>query len=217
LGRLRAPQQASVLAGDRRSRGDNARDYVSTALIVIDMLNRYEHEDAEQLLQSVRQIVPDLSRTIARARAADVLTVYVNDHHGDWSAGRAQIAQWALDGSDRSVIEPILPPEDTPFLVKARHSVFYGTQLEYLLHQKRIDRLVLAGQVTEQCILYSALDAYVRHFHVVVARDTVAHIHVNLAEAALRMMELNMRAEVISSARLDWHPERAGAGEATYR
>jgi nicotinamidase-related amidase len=43
-----------------------------------------------------------------------------------------------------------------------------------------------------------ALDAYVRHFEVVVARDVVAHIHEDLAEAALRMMQRNMRAKVIS-------------------
>jgi nicotinamidase-related amidase len=68
--------------------------------------------------------------------------------------------------------------------------------LEYLLGQKEIDHLVLVGQVTEQCILYSALDAYVRHFHVTVPPDGVACIHENLAEAALEMMELNMRAEL---------------------
>jgi nicotinamidase-related amidase len=85
-------------------------------------------------------------------------------------------------------------------VVKARHSVFYETQLEYLLRQSEIDRIILAGQVTEQCILYSALDAYVRHFEVAVPRDCVAHIHPELAEAALRMMELNMRAQITNSA-----------------
>jgi nicotinamidase-related amidase len=96
------------------------------------------------------------------------------------------------------VIEPILPRGDVPFLIKARHSVFYATQLEYLLRREGIERVVLCGQVTEQCIMYSALDAYVRHFEVVVARDVVAHIHEDLAEAALRMMQRNMRAEVIA-------------------
>jgi nicotinamidase-related amidase len=55
---------------------------------------------------------------------------------------------------------------------------------------------VLVGQVTEQCILYSALDAYVRHFRVTVPPDGVAHIHEELAEAALEMMRRNMRAEL---------------------
>jgi nicotinamidase-related amidase len=55
---------------------------------------------------------------------------------------------------------------------------------------------VLVGQVTEQCILYSALDAYIRHLDVVVPRDAVAHIFDDLAEASLTMMERNMHAEV---------------------
>lgn len=53
---------------------------------------------------------------------------------------------------------------------------------------------MLAGQVTEQCILYSALDGYVRHVAVGVPRDAVAAIHDDLAAAPLQMMERNMRA-----------------------
>jgi nicotinamidase-related amidase len=68
--------------------------------------------------------------------------------------------------------------------------------VEYLLRQYEIQRLTLVGQVTEQCILYSALDAYVRHLEVVVAPDAVAHIHADLAHAALRLMETNMRAQL---------------------
>jgi nicotinamidase-related amidase len=53
--------------------------------------------------------------------------------------------------------------------------------------------------VTEQCILYSALDAYVRHFKVSVAPDAAAHIHEDLAQASLRMMERNMRAKLVAA------------------
>ena len=169
---------------------------MTAALIVIDMLNPYEHEDAEPLMGSVANILPSLSELIARAPDAGLLTVYVNDNHGDWTAGRDKLTQRALAGAAPHLIEPIAPPDDKPFLVKARHSVFYETQLEYLLRQEEVDRLVLTGQVTEQCILYSALDGYVRHFEVVVPRTAVAHIHEDLADAALRMMEENMRAQV---------------------
>jgi nicotinamidase-related amidase len=81
-----------------------------------------------------------------------------------------------------------------------RHSVFYGTPLEYLLSNEGIGRLVLTGQVTEQCVLYSALDAYVRHFRVAVVQDAVVHIDEGLASAALRMMERNMRADIETAA-----------------
>jgi nicotinamidase-related amidase len=175
-----------------------------SALIVTDMLNPYEHEDAEPLKDSVRTVVGPMRELIARARAADVLTVYVNDNHGDWSAARAELVAQALDGAAPELVEPIVPEEDTPFVVKARHSIFYETQLEYLLRQEQIDRLILTGQVTEQCILYSALDAYVRHFGVSVVTDAVAHIHKSLADAAMQMMEANMRADLKSSGELDF-------------
>ena len=170
------------------------------ALIVVDMLNRYEHGDAEPLKESVRATLPQLADLIGRARSAGAAVVYVNDNHGDWTAGRRALSQWALDGADPSLVEPIVPDGDTPFLVKARHSVFYATQLEYMLRQDGVDHLVLAGQVTEQCILYSALDAYIRHFRVTVPRDAVAHIHADLADAALKMMAVNMRADLVDAA-----------------
>ncbi len=168
-----------------------------SALIIIDMLNAYEHEDAEPLLESVRAVVPPLRDLIDQARKQEALVVYVNDNHGDWSAARAEIVENAMNGRAPELVEPVIPPPDTPFVVKARHSGFYQTQLEYLLRQEGIERLILAGQVTEQCILYSALDAYVRHFELAIPSDCVAHIREDLAEAALTMMETNMRARVV--------------------
>jgi nicotinamidase-related amidase len=88
------------------------------------------------------------------------------------------------------------------FLPKVRHSAFYSTTLEYLLRRGEISQLILTGQVTEQCILYTALDAYVRHYDVCVVSDAVAPIDHDLGEAALRMMQRNMRADLVTTADL---------------
>jgi nicotinamidase-related amidase len=173
---------------------------VSSALIVVDMLNSYEHEDAEELTKSVEQVVEPLGGLIARARDEGVEIIYVNDNYGDWNSSQEELAERALNGARPDLVEPLLPPDDVDFVIKARHTIFYMTPLEYLLGQKEIDHLVLAGQVTEQCILYSALDAYVRHLEVSVPRDGVAHIHESLAKPALQMMERNMSAEITSCA-----------------
>jgi nicotinamidase-related amidase len=169
-----------------------------TALVVVDMLNSYEHDDAEPLTRSVGTIVDPLSDLVARAEREDVELIYVNDNYGDWNSSQEELAKRALDGTRPDLVEPLLPPDGADFVIKARHTIFYMTPLEYLLGQKEIGHLVLAGQVTEQCILYSALDAYVRHLEVSIPRDGVAHIHENLAEAALEMMERNMSAEITS-------------------
>ena len=170
-----------------------------SALIVIDMLNPYGHPDAGPLMASVRTALPGICALIDAARKQDAVTIYVNDHHGDWSATAAKLTEHALAGRAPELVAPIAPEDDTPFVMKARHSIFYGTQVDYFLREQRIDQLVLAGQVTEQCILYSALDAYVRHFDVAIAPDAVAHIHEDLADAALRMMQTNMRARLVAA------------------
>lgn len=175
-----------------------------SALIVIDMLNTYEHEDGEPLKEAARQAVPTIAALLAKAREQEALIVYVNDNHGDWSAGRGQLVERTRKAAGRELVDDIAPSDDVPFLLKARHSIFYETPIEYLLHQDDVRRIVLAGQVTEQCILYSALDGYIRHFDVVVVPEAVAHIDKRLADAALAMMERNMRAEVIDQDRCDF-------------
>ena len=175
-----------------------------TALVVVDMLNTYEHEDADALTESVASVVEPMSDLIARAVDEDARVVYVNDNYGDWNLSQQELTKRALEGARPDLVEPIVPPDDVDFVVKARHTIFYMTPLEYLLGQRGIERIILVGQVTEQCILYSALDAYVRHIPVTVPTDAVAHIHESLAEAALEMMKTNMDAQLVTSNEVRW-------------
>ncbi|HET6551457.1 MAG TPA: isochorismatase family cysteine hydrolase [Solirubrobacter sp.] len=172
-----------------------------TALLVIDMLNAYDHEDAEPLVASVRDALPQIVALRDEAqRHEDVKLVYVNDNYDTWEAGRETLIERALDGKHPELVEPIAPEGDRPFLPKGRHSIFYETALAHVLRVEGVERVILTGQVTEQCILYSALDAYLRGYDVIVPPDAVAHIDDELARAALRMMESNMHAELTPAA-----------------
>ena len=173
---------------------------MGSALIVTDMLNAYDFEDGDDLARNVERALPNIQTLIDRAKAEDVPIIYVNDNYGDWNSSADELVERALHGERPDLIEPITPPEGARFVIKARHSIFYGTPLEYLIRSEGIDRLVMTGGATEQCILYSALDAYVREIDVAVPRDAVAHIDPDLADASLRMMERNMSADVTPSA-----------------
>ncbi|UQX03777.1 isochorismatase family cysteine hydrolase [Streptomyces sp. RerS4] len=168
----------------------------TAALIVIDMINTYEHEDADTLAPSVRTALPGIRLLLDRARSERVPAIYVNDNFGQWRSHHGEILRAALSGRYADLVEPIAPDGDALFVVKARHSAFFETPLGYLLDQLGVGRVVLCGQVTEQCVLYSALDAHIRHLDVAVAADAVAHIDARLAEAALEMMRRNMAADV---------------------
>jgi nicotinamidase-related amidase len=164
-----------------------------SALIVIDMINGYDFPDAEKVAASAENAVPVIEELLADS---DSPVIYVNDNFGHWRSNRDELVEEALEGEHPELVEPIKPGDKSLFVVKARHSIFYQTPLEYLLSQEGVDRVVLAGQVTEQCILYSALDAYIRHLEVRVPPEAVAHIYPELADAALTMMERNMSADV---------------------
>lgn len=172
-----------------------------TALLVVDMLNAYEHPDAEQLTASVADMVDPLADLITEGRRhEDVDVIYVNDNFGDFTGTWDNIVAKALDGARPDLVKAILPTPDCLRLTKVRHSAFFSTQLDYLLQQLQPERLVITGQVTEQCVLYTALDAYVRHYNVVVPPDAVAHIDADLGKSALTMMQRNMRADLIPAA-----------------
>jgi nicotinamidase-related amidase len=172
-----------------------------TAVIVIDMLNPYDHEDADRLAEHVSEKLPhmvDLRDTAAERD--DVVLVYVNDNDDQWDKDRDDVVERALNGTRPDLVEPIAPRGPVRFLAKGRHSIFYQTAVDHLLRVEDVERIVMIGQVTEQCILYSALDAFLRGYDVVVPPDAVAHIFDDMAEAALKMMERNMHADLVPSA-----------------
>lgn len=174
-----------------------------TAVVVVDMLNSYRHVDAKPLAANVAEIIEPLAELVEHCRAGDQMDlIYVNDNYGDFTAGFAEIIASALHGARPDLVRPITPVSGDRMLTKVRHSAFYSTPLEYVLGRLGTRRLILTGQVTEQCILYSALDAYVRHLPVVIPVDAIAHIDAGLGAAALEMMRRNMAAELSTVAEL---------------
>jgi nicotinamidase-related amidase len=172
-----------------------------TALIVIDMLNDYEHEDADALATSVEEKLPQIvALRDAAGEREDVMLVYVNDNHDAWDSERDDLVERARKGKRPDLVEPIAPVGRVSFFPKGRHSIYYQTAVDHLLKVEAVERVILVGQVTEQCILYSALDAYLRGYEVIVPPDAVAHIDEEFAHAALGMMERNMHADLVPAA-----------------
>lgn len=168
----------------------------ATALLVVDMIKSYDHDDGERLRHEVRRVLPAMGELLDRVWASRATVIYVNDAAGDATADRHALLDRTLSGPDAALVEPIRPLDAVPFVFKTRHSAFFHTALEPLLAARRIGRLILCGQVTEQCILYSAIDAHERGYELAVPDDAVAGIDGELAAGALRMMGENLGAEI---------------------
>src|SRR4051794_2955264 len=114
-----------------------------TALIVVDMVQTYDFEDAERLVGNVERIVDPLTDLIKRAKDEADHLIYVNDNFGDWHSERQRLVDEALSGPHAKLVETIKPDDDATFIVKARHSIFYGTPLDYMLDMEGIEEIVL--------------------------------------------------------------------------
>jgi nicotinamidase-related amidase len=98
------------------------------------------------------------------------------------------------------LIEPDLDRDY--FMFKPRHSAFFGTPLQSLLGDLGIRRLVLTGITSHQCVLFTAMDAHVREYQLLVPADCVGAGSREETRHALYIAERALSARVAGSARL---------------
>ncbi|MGQ0549283.1 MAG: cysteine hydrolase family protein [Armatimonadota bacterium] len=93
---------------------------------------------------------------------------------------------------------------------KKRLSIFYATDLEFLLRQLRSRTVVLTGGMTDCCVLNAAFDAANRDYRVVVPRDLVRGFSPEIEDAALRIVSLHLGLVMDSAALLaTWERQAA--------
>jgi nicotinamidase-related amidase len=162
---------------------------VKDALLLVDVLNDFEHEDGERLMASFRARHEGMVRALGRARREDVPVVYANDNYGVWDGDRRRLVQQALDGRGGDLLEALAPSEDDAFVVKPRYSAFDKTPLELILRERETERLLLAGASTEGCVAQTAIDARELGFKVTVLADACATVDERVEQVALDYLE----------------------------
>src|SRR5262245_49623581 len=100
------------------------------ALLVIDVVSRFEHEAGERLIASFRECLDDLRTAIARSRERGIPVVFVNDHHGRWDDNVPRLLRDAQAGPGGDVAAALTPAGGEPFILKPRYSAFDHTALE---------------------------------------------------------------------------------------
>jgi len=169
---------------------------VRDALLVIDVVQRFDHEDGEALLASLRRRLPGLRAAIDRARADELPVLYVNDANGRWDSDASALVAEALAGPGGDVLREIAPKPGETFLLKPRYSVFDHTPLELILADLRIERLLLAGAASEMCVVQSAIDAREQGLKVTILADACATTDEELERLAFDYAELVVGARV---------------------
>jgi nicotinamidase-related amidase len=180
----------------------SAPDENVTALLILDLISDFEFEDGHKLARAAQRIVGNVAKLSARARKLGVPVVYVNDNRGRWRSDRSDlIARCSRPESlGQPLVQRLAPDRDDYFIFKPKHSGFFATPLAALLEHLGTRTLILTGVTTEQCVLFTAIDAYVRDYEIVVPQDCVAGLR--HTRAAMTLMADILKARTGASSRL---------------
>jgi len=177
-----------------------------TALLLIDVINDFEFPGGEQLAAFALPMAERIADLKRRAKAANVPIIYANDNFGRWQSNFDKMVRERLqgDGRGKTIVELLKPGRQDYFILKPRHSAFYLTPLDTLLHHLEAKTLILTGVAGDFCVLFTANDAYMREFRVVVPSDCIASNTLENNEQALDIMQRVLKAEIQPSTGLEF-------------
>ena len=190
-------------------------DSAGAALLLIDVINDFEFEKGEQLLKLAMPVGEQINSLKARAKRAGIPVIYVNDNFGKWQSDLNKIVSHCLDDGVRGepFVKMVLPDDDDYFVLKPKHSGFYCTSLELVLEHVGSRSLILAGIAGNNCVLFTANDAFMRDFKLFVPADCVVSETEEENKYALKQMEKVLKADITTAGELDLDAmKKAGRG-----
>jgi nicotinamidase-related amidase len=165
-----------------------AEQDMRTALLVVDVLGDFQHEDGDRLAESFRRVCGRLAEVIEDGRRSAVAVIYANDPAGRWNESRAEAVERARMGAVGDLMDQVAPTPDDLFIVKPRYSAFDHTPLEIILDDLGIEHVLLVGTATEMCVAQTAIDARELGLKVTVVREACASVDPRDAETALEYL-----------------------------
>jgi nicotinamidase-related amidase len=189
----------------------NAPDQSEIALLLIDVINDLEFEGGETLLGNALPAARNIARLKERARQAQVPIIYVNDNFGKWRSDFKRIVTHCLQENvrGRPIAKLLEPGDEDYFVLKPKHSGFFSTTLDLVLEYLGTRTLVLTGIAGNNCVLFTANDAYMRDYKLIIPADCIASITQRDNENALKQMQQVLKADIRSSIEMDFAHSKA--------
>ena len=182
-----------------------APDKSAVALLLIDWINDLEFDAGQKLLPQALAAAKATGALRRRAKQAGVPVIYCNDNFGKWRSDFRSLLEHVLndDVRGRPIAQLLVPEQDDYFVLKPKHSGFHSTSLDVLLAHLGATTLILTGIAGNFCVLFTAHDAYMRDFRLVVPRDCLASEDEGDNRHALEHMAKTCKADTRPSSAID--------------
>jgi nicotinamidase-related amidase len=196
---------SSVTSKEKNDPQGNVPDRSEVALLLIDVINDLEFEGGEELARRAVRMAESIAGLKRRARTAGIPVIYVNDNFGKWQSDFQKLVDRCLHQNVRgkSIVERLAPEPDDYFVLKPKHSGFHATPLDLLLRYLGSRVLILTGMAADNCILFTAGDAHMRDYHLVIPADCVESETEQRNYHALQIFREVLSANITPSVDLD--------------
>lgn len=186
------------------------------ALLLIDVINAMEFEGGEDFARRAEPAARRIAELKRRAKEAGIPVIYANDNFGRWQSDFRRVVEHCLndDVPGEAIARLLEPEEDDYFVLKPKHSAFFATSLDTLLSYLGANTLILTGFAGNICILFTANDAYMRDYRLLVPADCVSSARDDDNAHALAQIADILKADVTDATQLELAKEIAKAREA---
>jgi nicotinamidase-related amidase len=186
----------------------------TTALLLVDVVNDLDFPGSDAIVQQAVPMARRLATLKKRASRAGIPSIYINDNFGKWRSDFRHLIDHCTqdDVPGREVATILQPTEDDYFVLKPKHSAFYGTTLDTLLAYLNAKTVILTGIAGNICVLFSANDAYMRDLCLYVPSDCTVSNTESDNRFALNQMRTVLKADITSSMSLDVTDLARGGG-----
>jgi nicotinamidase-related amidase len=173
--------------------------------LLLDVINDMDFEGSESLVAFAAPMARRLRELKHRARDAGIPTIYINDNFGKWRSDFRSLVEHCIndDVPGREVARLLQPDDEDYFVLKPKQSAFFGTTLDTLLRSLGATTLIVTGIAGDNCVLFSANDAYLRDFKLYIPADCVASETREQNDYALKLMARVCKADITPSTALD--------------
>ncbi len=171
-----------------------------TALIIVDMQNDFAKEGGALYVPSTEQIKPKLKQLIAKAREKGIPIIYTQDWHRPDDVEFKIWPPHTIQGTQGAEVIAEIAPTDKDYTVKKRtYNAFFETDLDMLLRQLGVKRVVITGTVSNICVLNTAGDAALRGYEVVLPHDAIAPLTDFDQQATLREVSFLYKGKITTA------------------
>ncbi len=170
---------------------------MANVVLVVDMVRGFcEKGRSLYVGPTIREIIPRIQKLLRQEKAKGSQIIFLCDTHDPDDLEFEMFPPHCIRGTEEPEVIPELQEFAEEIIPKRRYSAFFETNLGERLKELNPDKIIVVGDCTDICVMYTVADARNRDYAVEVPADCVATFDPEGHKFALRQIKTVLGAEV---------------------